>query len=176
MHMSVKLFVDRAPQAAFKGKILEVGSLDINGGVRNIVKGRKPESFIGTDFMDGPGVDAVVDAVDLVKTYGENSFDTVISTEMLEHAEHWRECVTNMKRVCKDWLIITTRSPGFGHHEYPNDFWRYTPVDFQEIFADFDILRLEDDPQAPGVFMVARKSDRPEPDLSQIELMKAPPA
>ena len=51
-------------------------------------------------------------------------FDTVISTEMLEHDPHWRESVQRMIELVKAErvrlgrpLIITCAAPGRGEHE-----------------------------------------------------------
>lgn len=178
MHTSVhQFFADHTKPEMFTGKkVLEVGSYDVNGSVRPFVEGFKPETYIGTDFIAGPRVDAVVSAEDIVETYGKNSFDVVISTEMLEHAEHWRECVNNMKDVTKDLLIITTRGPGFPLHSYPDDWWRYTVEDFAKIFADFETIHLmpDTDPNSPGVFYIGRKTRRKRVDLSGIDLTPAP--
>lgn len=176
MHLSVKQFIDDVPDGVFRDKtILEVGSLDINGSAKPIVMSHNPASYLGTDFMDGPRVDQVVDCEDLVKTFGENSFDTIVCCEMLEHAEHWRNCINNMKQVAKEFIVITTRGPGFGLHDYPSDYWRYTVEDMEKIFADWRVIWVEADPQAPGVFLYAQKlSNDPPIDLSGIELEKAP--
>jgi hypothetical protein len=178
MHASVhQFFRDYTKPEMFKGKtIIEVGSYDVNGSVRDAVEASKPKSYLGVDFIAGPRVDQVIDAVDLVKEFGKNSFDVVISTEMLEHAEHWRVCVNNMKDLTKDLLIITTRGPGFPLHSYPHDWWRYTPENFADMFADFDIeINMHDtDPTHPGVFFIGRKTRRKRVDLSKIDLMPAP--
>ena len=173
MHVSVLNFFDtEVPKALYKGRIIEVGSLIVNGTVKDIVMTSEPAEYIGIDFVDGDGVDKVMNAENLVKEFGENSFDTVISTEMLEHAVQWRECVNQMKLICKKWIVITTRSPGFGYHEYPTDEWRYTITDMANIFRDFKIHRLVTDPQVDGVFMIAEKIGKPLADLSDIELIK----
>lgn len=79
-----------------------------------------------------------------------------------------------MKGICRKWLIIATRGPGFPLHAYPDDWWRYTTDDFKKIFADFKIHVLMDDPEAPGVFMVAEKTNKKLVELSNIELTPAP--
>lgn len=178
MHASVhQFFKDYTKPEYFKGKkVLEVGSLDVNGSVRPFVLDIGVYSYTGVDFIDGLMVDEVVNAENLVERFGKNSFDTVISTEMLEHAEHWRECVNNMKDVTSDLLIITTRGPGFPLHSYPDDWWRYTVEDFQKIFADFEIIELmnDTDPNSPGVFFIGKKTKRKRADLTDIHLTPAP--
>ncbi len=148
------------PPSEIVGKsILEVGARDFNGSVRPAIEAQQPAEYIGTDIIRDGRVDQVVDAVDLVATFGERRFDVVICTEMLEHAERWRAVVSNLKRVLKPGglLLITTRSVGFPIHGYPQDYWRYGIGDMQNIFADFDILALELDLGEPGVFLKARK-------------------
>jgi len=54
-------------------------------------------------------------------------------------------------------LVVTTRSPGFPLHSYPYDFWRFTIDDFKAIFSDMKVLRLVEDPQAPGVLFAGIK-------------------
>ena len=139
--------------------VIEVGARDVNGSVRSMIQQHRPRGYLGVDIMKGPGVDEVCDATELVKKYGPDTFDLVVSTEMLEHVEDWREAVHNLKQIARPGgtLLITTRSFGFGYHGYPYDFWRYQKEDIQVIFSDFQILILEDDPSMPGVFIKAMK-------------------
>lgn len=141
--------------------VLEVGARDVNGSLRPHVASLGPARYVGADIEMGPGVDEVVDATELVSHYGPESFDLVITTEMVEHTRDWPVVISNLKRVLRPGghLLLTTRSPGFGYHGYPYDFWRYTPADLRTIFSDLDILTIEDDPESPGVFMLARRRD-----------------
>jgi len=93
--------------------VLECGSYNVNGSVRGLFTARE---YIGLDWRPGPGVDVV----SLVHEYQPGRmFDTVISTEMLEHDPHWRESVQRMIELVKPggWLIITCAAPGRGEHE-----------------------------------------------------------
>jgi SAM-dependent methyltransferase len=153
-------FIRTIPPERIKGKmILEVGSKDINGSVRPTINEHQPAFYEGIDIQQGNGVDRVMDAGEMLGYYHEDLFDLVISTEALEHIKDWKMVVTNMKRVLhpQGWLVITTRSPGFAVHEYPSDYWRFTKEDFEAIFSDMKIVELQNDPEIPGVFLIAEK-------------------
>jgi len=140
-------------------RVLEVGSLNINGSLRSSVIPFNPSRYLGVDIVPGKGVDSLCHCEDLVIHFLQDSFDIVIATELLEHIHNWKAAVSNIKIVCKPLghILITTRSPGFPYHCYPNDFWRYTFSDFEFIFSDFKILDLFSDPESPGVFLFAQK-------------------
>lgn len=153
--------------------VVEVGALDVNGSARSLVMALAPASYLGVDMQEGHGVDEVCPAEQLIGHFGENRFDVVLSTEMMEHVFDWRMVLHNLKTILKPGglLVITTRSPGFGYHAYPYDFWRYQTDDMRALFADFQILELIDDPLSPGVFIKARKpADFKEADVSKIAL------
>jgi len=140
-------------------KILEVGSRDINGSVRSFISEFSPGSYVGVDIVPGKGVDSICSADKLISTFGENFFDIVIATELLEHTYFWKAVVSNIKNVCrpKGYILLTTRSQGFPYHPCPGDYWRFALVNFQNIFSDFNIIDLRKDPQAKGVFLFAQK-------------------
>ncbi|MEI8190796.1 MAG: methyltransferase domain-containing protein [candidate division NC10 bacterium] len=140
-------------------RVIEVGSLDINGSLRSMVETFEPAQYIGVDLCEGHGVDIVCNAAGLIDIFGREKFDLLISTEMIEHVLDWKKIVRNFKRILKPsgTLLITTRSRGFFYHGYPDDFWRFELDDMKAMFSDFDIVALEKDPSSPGVFMMARK-------------------
>jgi SAM-dependent methyltransferase len=141
--------------------VLEVGAYDVNGSLRPHVESLGPGSYIGVDIAPGPRVDRVLDARELIATFGREAFDLVLSTEMVEHVRDWRAVISNMKGVLRPGghLLITTRSAGFPYHGWPHDYWRYEPEDMRRIFADLEILAIEPDPKAPGVFVFARRPE-----------------
>jgi 2-polyprenyl-3-methyl-5-hydroxy-6-metoxy-1,4-benzoquinol methylase len=132
-----------------------------------------PARYLGVDMVEGPGVDEILDVSALVRCFGPDSFDVVISTEMIEHLLDWRDAVTSLKRVVRGGgtLLLTTRSLGFPYHGFPYDFWRYELSDMAEILSDFKMEALESDPLNPGVFVKATKpTDYVEANLDDIRL------
>lgn len=102
------------PDAFLETKVLEVGSLNINGSVRGFFF--NPREYIGCDVGEGPGVDVVCPGEDLA--YEDNRFDTVISTEMMEHNPNWIDTFGNMYRMLKPGglMLMTCAGPGRPEH------------------------------------------------------------
>jgi Glycosyl transferases group 1/Methyltransferase domain len=166
MHPSILETFERGLLSAedVKGKtVLEVGAADVNGSVRPHIETLGPASYLGVDSSPGPRVDKVADCGDLIATFGWGAFDIVVSTEMLEHVADWRRCVANLAGVVADdgLLVVTTRSPGYPYHAYPEDYWRYTPDVLAGILTaiGLDVVDCfpDPDPTMPGVVAKARK-------------------
>lgn len=167
MHASAYHFATTAlDEAEVRGKaVIEAGAMDVNGTVRPAIEAHGPASYIATDMRLGVGVDVVCTAEDLPRQFSQMGddgvADVVISTEMLEHAADWQAAMRGMTRVLKPGglLVLTTRGPGFPLHGYPEDHWRFTVEAMGEILKalGLDVLRLEPDGEAPGVFAKARK-------------------
>lgn len=174
MHASVMNFV----ASILRGQdlsavdVLEVGSYNVNGSVREVIEPMKPRSYLGIDMRPGPGVDRAMRAEDLLYEYPPGHFGLVVCCELLEHAEDWRAVVRVLREVTAPGgvLILTTRSPGFQLHEYPGDFWRFTVEDMMRIWADWEGIEIRSDEQAPGVFVAA---ERPQP-WQEIEPARVP--
>lgn len=160
----------------FQGKtVLEVGSADVNGSVRPLVQALGPEEYLGVDIAPGKGVDMVLSVHDLDDLGGD--WGAVISTEMLEHVEDWRDAVNQLKVAVKPGgaLILTTRRPGFPRHCHPHDHWRFTADLLTEAFRDFWVVKVATLP-GHGVAIHARKPlnwEAPAP-LLHLEPVPAP--
>ena len=154
-------------------KIIEVGAFNVNGSLRSYIEKFKPLEYVGVDIEKGPCVDKICNAYDLITVFGKESFDVLISTEMLEHVENWRLVISNFKNILKKngILILTTRSFSFPKHDFPHDFWRYEEEDFRFMFSDFVINQTKKDTIFAGIFIKATKpSNFVEVDLSKYEL------
>lgn len=94
-------------------RVLEIGSWDTNGTIRNIFEDC---DYVGVDVSPGPGVDVVRlgNEVDLPT----ESFDVVISCECFEHNPFWVETFINMIRMLKKGglCLITCATTGRIEH------------------------------------------------------------
>jgi SAM-dependent methyltransferase len=98
----------------FEGvKVLEIGSLNINGSVRQYFNHCQ---YTGLDV--GPGKD--VDIVCAGEDFGAPSsqYDVVISCEAMEHNPNWRLTWLNMLRMLKPdgFMVMTCASIGRRQH------------------------------------------------------------
>jgi glycosyltransferase involved in cell wall biosynthesis len=171
MHASILGFVAGGglTRADVHGRdVLEVGSGDYDGSVRPIVEAFGSASYVGTDALDGPGVDRVVACERLVAEFGPDAFDVVICTEVLQYVEDWAECLRQMFTVLRPGgvLLLTTRAPGFPPNlpnqdgEVPPN-WTFTVGAFAEILRRVDfsapMVCTDPDPANVGTFVKARK-------------------
>ncbi len=104
-----------------EGRVLEIGSLNVNGAAREIIP-----IAVGVDIRKGQGVDLVASVTELPSYFPNGSFDACVSTETLEHVEDWRGFVRTTWDMVKDggYLVMTMASMSKGRHAYPDDYWR----------------------------------------------------
>jgi SAM-dependent methyltransferase len=91
--------------------VLEVGSLKINGTVRDFFQATE---YLGVDVAPGPGVDLVALGQNL--DHPDDSFDVAISAECFEHNPEWEATFQNMHRIAKTAVIFTCASTGRAEH------------------------------------------------------------
>lgn len=105
----------------FKGvRVLDVGSLDINGNNRYLFMDCE---YTGIDLGEGPNVDVVCGAHE----FAGGPYDTIISTEMLEHDAHYRQSLLNMVQMLKPGglMVLTCATTG----REPHGTTEQTPAD-----------------------------------------------
>lgn len=109
----VKSLRNKTPKYFSNSKILEIGSLDINGSIRDFFTDC---DYCGIDVGEGPGVDLVCEG----QKYDapDNSYDVVCSAECFEHNPYWFETFMNMFRLCKNGGLVffTCATEGRAEH------------------------------------------------------------
>jgi len=98
------------------GRVIEMGSLDINGSVRGRFNAAE---YVGVDLEAGPGVDLVCSGHEVDLPAG--SFDCAISLECFEHNPFWAETFLNMLRLTRDdgLVLMTCATTGRREHGTP---------------------------------------------------------
>lgn len=95
-------------------RVLEVGSQDINGSIRDFFK--PCTDYIGLDIGMAKGVDWTIpgELVELPDGWA----DVSISTECFEHTANWPRILINMIRITKEngLIILTMAGDGRGTH------------------------------------------------------------
>lgn len=106
-------------------RVIEIGSLDLNGNLRDIF----PASieYLGVDFAPGKGVDVVLkDPYSL--PFSNNEFDVLITSSCLEHSEMFWLVFLEIMRILKpDGLCYINVPANGGFHRHPVDCWRFYP-------------------------------------------------
>ena len=129
-------------------RVLEVGCLYDGQNLRDLMP--SGSEYIGTDMREGPNVDLVINAHDLVEHFGEESFDLVMCFDTFEHDDKFWVSWENMKAVLKSGGSMLLGVPGRNcpYHSHPKDYWRFTPDAFEDFFfKDFDNVVIETSPK-----------------------------
>lgn len=105
------------------GRVLELGSLDVNGTGRDYLHAK---NYVGVDIVAGKGVDVVCAAKDTV--FEPSSFDAILCTSMLEHDPQWQRSVAHNVQWLKPegFFFLSWGAEGNGHHA-PEP-WAFVPV------------------------------------------------
>jgi len=143
------------------GRLLEVGSCDINGSPRSVF----PDAtlYLGIDQADGAGVDIVVEAELFLEFALCPWADTVVCCECLEHVVRPWNIVAGLKRVLKPGglLWISTPTYGFPLHRFPLDCYRFGEDAYRQwLYADMDLVDLghvKDELGQPAIVAVGRQ-------------------
>jgi len=117
--------------------IYEFGSLQVAGegsaDLRRLFPGL---CYVGTDVREGPGVDRVLDLhnIDLPS----QSAGTALCVETLEHVEYPTRALEEIHRILKpDGIAVISSTMFFPIHNYPHDYWRFTPEAFRSVLKPF---------------------------------------
>ena len=146
MTPAVRSFVE---SLKLSGKALDVGSMNINGCVRDLFN-----DYVGVDMRPGPNVDVVANAD--VLPFGNEVFNVVLCLEMLEHDATFWKTLPELVRVLRvgGSLVLTVRGIGFKKHEYPYDYWRFTKEGLESVCSPYvTIIKSIEDATDQGVFL-----------------------
>jgi hypothetical protein len=125
-HSQQRDFVEKLknhlPKYFNQKSVLEVGSLNVNGTLRDFFTECR---YIGIDVSPGNEVDVVCEG----QNYNapNNTYDVVSSAECFEHNPYWFETFQNMIRLCKDGGLVFFTCATDGRPEHGTS--KTTPLD-----------------------------------------------
>jgi SAM-dependent methyltransferase len=94
-------------------KVLDVGSLDVNGNNRHLFENC---NYIGIDIAEGKNVDHTT----LCHEYNapDRAFDVIISNDCFEHDMYWEKSLKNIVRMLSPngLFLFTCKTEGSGEH------------------------------------------------------------
>jgi hypothetical protein len=101
------------PEHFHRARVIEVGSLDLNGSVRTVFSDCQ---YTGYDLAPGPGVD-VAEQGQLIGA-PTASAQTLVSAECFEHNPFWVETFSNMLRLSAPGGFIAISCATTGRQEH----------------------------------------------------------
>jgi SAM-dependent methyltransferase len=108
-----------------RARILDVGSMDVNGSLRDAAE--PTTQYVGIDLEEGRGVDVVIKPGEKLP-FDDDSFDLVMASSAFEHDPRFWETFAEMCRVARPGGHIYVNAPSNGGvHRYPLDCWRFYP-------------------------------------------------
>jgi SAM-dependent methyltransferase len=164
MRENVRKFVEiTANEFDIKDPIIEIGSFQVPGqeelaNLRNIFPEKK---FIGCDIRNGKGVDRIENVECL--SLNDESVGTVLTLDTLEHVENCFKALDEIYRILKkDGIVIMSSVMDFPIHDYPSDYWRFTPESFRILLNKFPVkvIGMQGNPNYPHtVFAIGIKTN-----------------
>jgi len=87
-------------------------------------------------MREGPGVDKLLDLHDI--DLPSESVGTILCFDTLEHVEYPHRALEQIHRILKpDGIAVISSVMDFPIHDYPYDYWRFTPEAFKSILKPF---------------------------------------
>ncbi len=104
----------------------------------------KASTYTTFDMVPGPHIDIVGDILNL--PIPEDSFDTVVSTQVLEHVEKPWVMVQQIRRVLVQGGTCILSAPFLiPYHADPHDYFRYTVTGLSSLFLNegFEVIECK---------------------------------
>jgi len=118
--------------------IYEFGSLQVPGqeGFADLRPFFKHRAYVGCDIRNGTGVDKILN-IHNVELASETA-GMVMMLDTLEHVKNPHQAMSETYRILQPGgFAIISSVMDFPIHEYPHDYWRFTPDAFRILLEPF---------------------------------------
>ncbi len=151
----------------FPEPIVELGAFQVESqiGFADLRPFFPDKAYVGCDMRAGPGVDRIENMHRL--TFADGSVGSILCLDTLEHVANCQLAVTEMHRVLAPGGVLVLASVmDFEIHEFPSDYWRFTPKAIEMLMRRFQTLQVfyQGNPAKPHTVLgIGRKSPEPFP-------------
>lgn len=125
------------------GNLLDAGAGGLNG---KVLFSDLCDSYTSLDIIDRTDNIDIIGDVQNMEDIKENSFDTVYSSQVLEHVPYPALAIKEFKRVLNKSGLCIISVPHLSHyHEIPYDFFRFTEFGISKLLEDagFSIMLVK---------------------------------
>jgi SAM-dependent methyltransferase len=148
-------------QLNLSGRLLEIGAQQLGRSpIEEFPEPRFAYHSLALEASDIPNA-ITADITDCRDTIPDESFDLVMSSDVLPHIDRPWLAASEIGRILKPGGLAIIHSP-FGQGDHPGsvDHWRYSPESLELFFGDLECLEkgydLSEEEQW-GVYLVGRK-------------------
>lgn len=144
VYLSFHRELKAAIQKYASGKVLDIGCG--NKPYESCFEG-KIEKYIGCDVVQSSSNKVDVLCLANKIPLEDNHFETVFSTQAIEHIEDYQGMIEEVYRVLKKGGCFILSGPFYWHlHEEPYDFYRFTKHGFKYILekSGFEIVEIKE--------------------------------
>jgi len=153
--------------------MVEIGSYQVEGqeAIANLRSFFPGKQYVGIDMRPGPGVDCVANVERLPQETA--SVGTVLALNTFEHVKCFWRGLDEVHRILRpDGVLILSTPFHFRIHEFPHDYWRFTPAAYEALLDRYPskIIGWHGARNRPAnVWAIAFREQRPSITLDEYE-------
>lgn len=138
MHKAAREIIEKLmPDLPDGARVLDVGSLDINGNIRDLFE---HQAYMGLDITAGANVDVVAEPYDY--PFEDEYFDLVVSANCLEHVPEPHRWARELRRILKKGGTLIVTAPHNIHYHNPPHYWNIRKDALAFLFAKLGVQAL----------------------------------
>ena len=140
MHQNSKLLFEKYALPYFRpdARVLEIGPDQLPSSYQGLA-GAPTMQWDTLDLAERPGVTLQASS-DYAFPVADDSYDVVVSGQVIEHVKKTWLWIRELSRVCKPGgYVITVNPVNWAHHNAPVDCWRIYPEGMRALYEEGEL-------------------------------------